>query len=60
MDKDNELLGVCLFGSENNTYSVDFKIKSAIRRSVLVPRTAEFSSKLIQCEKCSYYGLRRK
>ena len=56
VDKDIVLLGVCLFGSENNTYSVTLEVKDTTSGTVLVSKTAEFPSKLIQGENCSYYG----
>ena len=56
VDKDIELCGVCLFGSENNTYRVDLKIVNTMNRTRLVSKSGNFASKLIQCEKFSYHG----
>ena len=56
MDKDILLLGVCFIGSEDNSYSVELKVKVAANETVLVSKTGQFSSTLIQGEKCSYYG----
>ena len=57
VDKDTELRGVCLFGSENNAYQVHLQIESPFpRRAVLVSKTGHFPSKLLQCKKYSYHG----
>ena len=56
VDKDIELRGVCLFGSENNTYRVDLKIDNTMNNTVLVSKTGEFISKLLRCDKYSYQG----
>ena len=56
VDKDILLLGVCFIGSESNSYSVELKVKVAANETVLVSKTGQFSSTLIQGEKCSYYG----
>ena len=50
------LHGVCFFGSENNTYSVDLEVINTESKSVLVSKTGPFSSELLQCDKGSYYG----
>ena len=57
VDKDIELRGVCLFGSENNTYQVNLEIENTTEKTRLVSITGNFASKLIQCEKYSYHGL---
>ena len=56
VDKDIWLLGVCFIGSEDNSYSVELKVKVAANKTVLVSKTGQFSSMLIQGEKCIYYG----
>jgi len=56
VDKDTDLRGVCLFGSENNTYRVDLEIENTMNRTRLVSKTGNFASKVIQCEKFSYHG----
>jgi len=56
VDKDTELRGVGLFGSENNTYRVELDIENIAGRTPLVSKTGTFASKLIQCEKYSYHG----
>ena len=56
VDKDIELRGVCLFGSENNTYQVDLKIHNTMNDTVLVSKTGQFISKLLRCDNYSYQG----
>ena len=56
--KDIVLHGVCLFGSENNTYSVDLELTNTEHASVVVSKTGTFSSELLQSDQCSYYGFR--
>ena len=56
VNKDIELCGVCLFGSENNTYQVNLKIENIDGETRLVSKTGNFASKLIQSEKYSYHG----
>ena len=57
VDKDIALHGVCFFGRENLTYSVDLKLSSQQTNSVLVSlKTEALSSKLLQSKKFSYYG----
>ena len=55
-DKDIFLLGVCFFGSGNNSYSVELKVKVAASETVLVSKTGQFFSTFIQGEECSYSG----
>ena len=56
MDKDIELYGVCLFGSENNTYEVSLRITNDMSGTVLVYKIGYFCSKLLKCKKYSYHG----
>ena len=56
VDKDIELRGVCLFGSENNTYRVDLTIVNTMNHTRLVFKTGHFISKLLRCDKYSYQG----
>ena len=55
-DKDIVLQGLRLFGSENNTYSVELKITDAMTGVVLVSKTGQFSSGLLECKTCNYDG----
>ncbi|KAL9980182.1 hypothetical protein ACROYT_G008731 [Oculina patagonica] len=56
VDKDIVLHGVCFFGNENKAYSVDLKVADTL--SVLVSKTGQFFSELLQGENCSYYGFK--
>ena len=58
VDKDIELHGVCLFGSERNTNKLSLRITTTkgMSETVLVSETRSFPSKLLQCEKFSYRG----
>ena len=56
VDKDIVLHGLCLFGSENNTYSVELKIMKASSGKILASKAGQFASKLLQCEIGSYNG----
>ena len=56
VDKYIVLHGLCLFGSENNTYSVELKIMKASAGKILVSKAGQFRSKLLECEMGSYYG----
>ena len=56
--EDIVLHGVCLFGSENSTYSVDLDLTNTKSTSVVVSKTGTFSSELLQSNQCSYYGFK--
>ena len=57
VDKDVALLGLCLFGRENNSYSVELEVADAKRKTVLTSKTETgYLSKLLQGEKSTYYG----
>jgi len=58
VDRDIKLLGVCLFASENNTYSVELVVRDLRRRTVLVFKTGTFSSELLQGNKFTYFGVK--
>lgn len=56
VDKDIVLHGVCLFGSENNTYSVHLEVMDSI--GVLMSEYRECYSEKFQGKKYSYYGFK--
>ena len=56
VDKDIVLHGLCVFGSENNSYTVSLEIKDANGNSCVFPKAVTFSSKLLQYKDGSYYG----
>ncbi|XP_078361283.1 BTB/POZ domain-containing protein 6-like [Oculina patagonica] len=56
VNKDIELHGVCFFGRENNSYSLELKLKEATNGTVLAFQTGRFQSKLLHCEEFTYFG----
>ena len=56
VDKDIMLHGLCLFGSENNHYSVTLTLKQTGNKSTLASKTGTFPSKLLQHANGNYYG----
>ena len=56
VDNDIVLHGVCLFGSENNTYSVNLDVMDSNSKSIFVSKSERISSELLQGKNCSYYG----
>ena len=56
VDNDIVLHGVCFFGSKKNIYSVDLKVRDDASGAVLLSETGQFSTKLLQRDKYSYYG----
>ena len=58
VDKDIVLHGVCLFGSENNTYSVDLEVVDYNAKFVLMSECGEFYSEKFQDKKYSYFGFK--
>ena len=55
-DKDIMLHGLCLFGSEDNDYSVTLTMKQTDPKLTLVFKTGTFSSKLLLYGNGNYYG----
>ena len=58
VDKDIALHGVCFFGSKNGTYSVDLTVKEPKHGSVLIFKSGQFTSELLQCDKGNYWGFK--
>ncbi|XP_078344681.1 BTB/POZ domain-containing protein 6-like [Oculina patagonica] len=58
VDKDVLLHGLCFFGSENNTYSIDLHVKNMRHRSALVSKSGQFSSESLQCQIGNYCGFK--
>ena len=50
------LHGVCLFGSENNTYSVELDVMDSNSKSIFVSKTERFSLELLEGKNFSYHG----
>jgi len=57
-DKDIVLHGVCLFGNEYATYSVELDIIDSYTKSICVSKTGRFSSELLQGKDYNYHGYR--
>ena len=51
---DIALHGLCVFGSENNSYTVTLAVKDA--SNTLVSKSGTYSSKVLKCKNFSYYG----
>ena len=58
VDKDITLHGLCLFGSENNSYTVSLEIKDPRNNSCLVSKSGTFSSNLRQYKLDNYHGFK--
>ena len=58
VDKDIALHGVCFFGSKNGTYSVDLTVKEPNHGSVLISKSGQFFSELLQCDMGNYWGFK--
>jgi len=56
VDKDISLHGLSLFGTDNNTYTVDLQVKDTNNNSAVVSKTGTFLSKRLQYEDSCYYG----
>ena len=56
VDKDIMFNGLCLFGSLNNDYTVELKLKDFSDESTIVSKRGIFSSKLLQYKSSNYYG----
>ena len=57
VDKDINFHGLCLFGSENNTYEIiTLEIKDSSNNSTLKSVAGTYSSHLLKCENYDYYG----
>jgi len=50
--------GVCLFGSENATYSVELDVTDSCSESSVASKIGEFSSEPLQGKTFSYQGFR--
>ena len=56
VDKDIVLHGVCLFGSKENTYSVELDVMDSNSKSIFVSKTETIRSELLQGKNFSYSG----
>ena len=58
VDKDVVLHGVCLFGRENTTYTVELDVMDPRTESICASKTGQFCSELLQRKNYNYYGYR--
>jgi len=56
VDKDIVLHGVCLFGNDNATYSVELDVIDSRSKSIVASKTGEFPSEPLQGKVYSYHG----
>ena len=56
VDKGITLHGLCLFGSENNSYTVTLEVKVSSNDSTLVSKSGTYSSKLLKYKNVSCHG----
>ena len=56
VDKDIKLHGVCLFGQEQSSHSIDLTIKDTNKKQVVVSRSGNFSSSSLRCRAGPYHG----
>ena len=56
VDKDIKLHGVCLFGREQYSHSIDLAIKDTNKKQVMVSRRGIFSSSSLRCKAGPYHG----
>ena len=54
--KDTVLLGVRLFGSKDNIYLAELKVKAVVSNTILASKTGQFCSELLQGERFKYSG----
>ena len=50
------LKGICLLGSENNTYTVTMNLNEISTGITVISKAGTFSSERLQCKGLSYYG----
>ena len=58
VDRDIKLLGVCLFGNNDSTYSVELNVGVYGTGRVLMHKTGQISSELLQGRKITYFGFK--
>ena len=56
VDRDVSLHGLCLFGSEDYSFSLDLEIQETISKSVLASKRDQFSSELLHSSLGNYCG----
>ena len=56
VDKDIKLLGISLFGSENNSYKVTLEVKNADNNTTMVSKSGTYPSNILPSKRHRYYG----
>ena len=56
VDRDIKLLGISLFGSENNSYKVTLQVKNADNNSTIVSKSGTYPSNILPSKRHRYYG----
>ena len=58
VDRNFTLHGLCLFGSENNSYTETLEVKDVSNGVTIVSKSGTYPSKRLQYEQFSYYGFK--
>ena len=56
VDRDIKLLGISLFGSENNSYKVTLELKNADNNTTMVSKSGTYPSNILPSKRHRYYG----
>ena len=56
VDRDIKLLGISLFGSENNSYKVTVEVKNAVNNTTIVSKTGTYPSNILPSKRHRYHG----
>ena len=56
VNEDISLHGLCLFGRENDNYTVILKVKDTSNNLTIVSKSGTYASNLLQCNHFRYYG----
>ena len=56
VDRDIKLLGISLFGSENNSYKVTLEVKKAYNNTTIVSKSGTYPSNILPSKRHRYYG----
>ena len=56
VDKDIKLLGISLFGSENNSYKVTLEVKNADNNTTMVSKSGTYPSNILPSKRHRYQG----
>ena len=56
VDRDVKLLGISLFGHENNSYKVTLEVKNAENNTTIVTKSGTYPSNIFSSKRHRYYG----